>query len=136
MIDLRPVFAIPFGLFFCNVGILHFTDTSWFEPIVPSILGSARFWVLISGIAEIVLGLGLIFPASREFSAKLTALFLILIYPANLNMWINDIELGDGASLSPEGHIIRLIAQITMILLNLWIARVTIDDFRYSSILS
>ena len=136
MIDLRPVFAIPFGLFFCNVGILHFTDTSWFEPIVPSILGSARFWVLISGIAEIVLGLGLIFPASREFSAKLTALFLILIYPANLNMWINDIELGDGASLSPEGHIIRLIAQITMILLNLWIARVTIDDFRYSSTLS
>ena len=136
MIDLRPVFAIPFGLFFCNVGILHFTDTSWFEPIVPSILGSATFWVLITGIAEIVLGLGLIFPASREFSAKLTALFLILIYPANLNMWINDIELGDGASLSPEGHIIRLIAQITMILLNLWIARVTIDDFRYSSILS
>ena len=136
MIDLRPVFAIPFGLFFCNVGILHFTDTSWFEPIVPSILGSATFWVLISGIAEIVLGLGLIFPASREFSAKLTALFLILIYPANLNMWINDIELGDGASLSPEGHIIRLIAQITMILLNLWIARVTIDDFRYSSTLS
>ena len=136
MIDLRPVFAIPFGLFFCNVGILHFTDTSWFEPIVPSILGSATFWVLISGIAEIVLGLGLIFPASREFSAKLTALFLILIYPANLNMWINDIELGDGASLSPEGHIIRLIAQITMILLNLWIARVTIDDLRYSSILS
>ena len=37
-------------------------------------------------------------------------------------MWIYDVELGDGASLSPTGHVIRLFAQIGGILLSLWIA--------------
>ena len=42
-------------------------------------------------------------------------------------MWIYDIELGDGASLSPTGHIVRFLLQIGGIIISLWIA-----DFRYS----
>ena len=38
------------GLFFVNVGIAHFTDPKWFEPIVPEVLGDPTFWVLITGI--------------------------------------------------------------------------------------
>ena len=47
-----------FGIFFINVGIAHFTDTQWFEPIVPDVLGDPTIWVLITGIIEIVLGMG------------------------------------------------------------------------------
>ena len=98
--------ALCGGSFFFYVGVLHFTDTSWFEPIVPPILGSARFWVLISGVAEIIVGLALIisaleifFTSRNYFSRKAglaSALLLVLLYPANLYMWIYDIELGDG----------------------------------------
>ena len=66
----RAVSAFIFGIFLINVGVLHFTDTSWFEPIVPKIPGSATFWVIVSGIAEIILGIGLIFPKSREIEPK------------------------------------------------------------------
>ena len=129
--------ALCGGSFFFYVGVLHFTDTSWFEPIVPPILGSARFWVLISGVAEIIVGLALIisaleifFTSRNYFSRKAglaSALLLVMLYPANLYMWIYDIELGDGASLSPTGHIVRFMLQIGGIIISLWIA-----DFRYS----
>ena len=119
------------------MGVLHFTDTSWFEPIVPPVFGSARFWVLISGVAEILVGLALMitgleifFSSTNYFGRKAgiaSALLLVILYPANLYMWIYDIELGDGASLSPTGHILRLLLQIGGIIISLWIA-----DFRYT----
>lgn len=119
--ELRRILATVFGIFFLYTGALHFTDTDWFEPIVPSILGSPKFWILASGVAEILLGIGLILPQTKEISGYAAAAFLVLIYPANLYMWIYDIELGDGASLSPTGHIVRLFVQIAMIGLGLWI---------------
>mgnify|MGYP001433128930 CR=1 FL=1 len=121
--NLRALISIVGGLFFLRVGILHFTDTSWFEPIVPPMFGSAKFWVLISGAAEIFIGLGLIIPKTRKHAGYACAALLIAVYPANLYMWIYDIELGDGTSLSPSGHVIRLILQIAGILTSLWIAK-------------
>ena len=132
--NLRWLFAIVGGLFFTYAGILHFTDTSWFEPIVPPILGSATFWVLASGVVEIIVGISLILPMTRKIGGYASAALLVALYPANLYMWIYDVELGDGASLSPTGHVIRLLAQIGGILLSLWIAewrpgvRPSIDD--------
>lgn len=120
--NLRWLFAIVGGLFFTYAGILHFTDTSWFEPIVPPILGSATFWVLASGVVEIIVGISLILPMTRKIGGYASAALLVALYPANLYMWIYDVELGDGASLSPTGHVIRLLAQIGGILLSLWIA--------------
>ena len=34
----KHIFSVILGAFFVNVGIAHFTDTKWFEPIVPSVL--------------------------------------------------------------------------------------------------
>ena len=120
--NLRGLFAIAGGLFFTYAGVLHFTDTSWFEPIVPSILGSATFWVLASGVVEIAVGISLILPKTRKLGGYASAALLVALYPANLYMWIYDVELGDGASLSPTGNVVRLFAQIGGILLSLWIA--------------
>ena len=120
--DSRQIFSILGGMFFIYAGVMHFTDTSWFEPIVPPMFGSATFWVLASGVVEIIVGLGLIIPKTREISGFASAILLIVLYPANLYMWIGDIELGDGASLSPTGHVIRLLFQIGGIMLSLWIA--------------
>jgi len=51
--------------------------------------------VYISGVLEILGGLGLILPATRRFSAYgLIALFLA-VFPANINMALNDLPLGE-----------------------------------------
>lgn len=117
---LQNLLSVVLGLFFVNVGIAHFQDPEWFEPIVPDILGNATFWVLVTGGMEIGLGLGLIIPKTRKYSGMLMALFLVAIYTANLNMWINDVPL-EGKTFATIWHVLRLIGQILMILIALWV---------------
>lgn len=117
---LQNILSVVLGIFFINVGIAHFQDPTWFEPIVPAILGDPTFWVLLTGGMEIGLGLGLIIPKTRRFSGMLMALFLVIIYSANLNMWINDVPL-EGKTFATIWHILRLIGQILMILIALWV---------------
>ena len=117
---LQNLLSAILGFFFVTVGIAHFQDPTWFEPIVPAILGDPTFWVLVTGGMEISLGLGLIIPKTRRFSGMLMALFLVAIYSANLNMWINDVPL-EGKTFATIWHILRLIGQILMILIALWV---------------
>ena len=102
--NFRDLFAILGGSFRVYVGVLHFTDTQWFEPIVPN-LGSAEFWVIASGVVEILVGIMLIIPSIRWIGGYSSACLLICLYPANLYMWVNSVELGDGASLSQTGNL-------------------------------
>tara|TARA_B100001540_G_scaffold45684_1_gene40743 strand:+ start:149 stop:580 length:432 start_codon:yes stop_codon:yes gene_type:complete len=117
---LKHISSVFLGGFFLMVGIQHFTDPVWFEPIVPSILGSPRFWVYASGVFEIGLGAALIIPQTRKWGGLSLAIFLVIIYWANLNMWVNDIAIG-GNKLSTLGHIVRGFAQLLMIGVALWV---------------
>ena len=112
--------ATILGIFFVNVGIAHFTDTPWFEPIVPELLGDPTFWVLLTGILEIGLGIGLVIPQLRKYSGLFMAFFLVVIYWANFNMWANDTPL-DGRTFADFWHVMRLIAQVLMITVALWV---------------
>ena len=117
----RDVLAIGLGCFFTYVGILHFIDPEWFTAIVPEILpGSDVFWVIISGIPEVLCGIGLIVPKTRILAARATVVLLIILYWANLNMWIYDIEL-DGNSFPLWAHILRGLAQVVMVLIAAYI---------------
>ncbi len=128
----RDVLAIGLGCFFTYVGILHFIDPEWFTAIVPEILpGSDVFWVIISGIPEILCGIGLIVPKTRILAARATVVLLVILYWANLNMWIYDIEL-DGNSFPLWAHILRGLAQVGMVLiaayLGKWILNPSTED--------
>ena len=116
----KHILSTILGIFFVNVGIAHFTDTAWFEPIVPAALGDPTFWVLLTGIMEIALGLGLAIPHTRRYSGLLMALFLIGIYWANFNMWINNIPL-EGKTFATIWHFLRLVGQIIMIIIALFV---------------
>ena len=109
-----------FGLFFLNVGIQHFTNPVWFEPIVPATLDDARFWVHASGVVEILVGLGLIVPQTRQRAGLATAVTLVALYWANLYMWMENVPL-DGRVYETHWHVLRALAQVMMILLALWI---------------
>ena len=75
--------AVPYGLWIAWVGVQHFRDPSWFEPIVPEVIGNARFWVYASGAFEIVLGIGVALPWFRKEAALGLTLMLIVLYWAN-----------------------------------------------------
>ena len=117
---LKHILSTILGIFFINVGVGHFVDPEWFEPIVPTILGDPTFWVLLTGAMEIALGIGIIIPRTRKYSGLLMTFFLIAVYWANLNMWVNDVPL-EGKTFATIWHIIRLLLQIIMILVALWV---------------
>ena len=114
--------AIPrviFSLFFIFAGITHFTNPSIYDSLVPSYLPSPRLTHLLAGFIEIVLGLSLITKWKSQ-GALLLAIFLVVVYLGNLHMWVNNVPFL-GNSLSTNGHILRLFAQIAMIGYSLYI---------------
>ena len=119
---LRLFLAIIYGSWFIYIGIQHFLDPDWFEPIVPKIIGYPLFWVYISGVFEIMLGILIIIPSSRRIASVGFIVFLVVVYWANINMWINDIEIGEN-KLSHQQHVIRAIIQIILITIVAWIGK-------------
>lgn len=117
---LRLLLAIGLGLAFARIGLLHFQNPESFEAIVPAYLGWPRFWNFTSGGLEIVLGIGLMLPPTRRWSARLLALLVLAMSLANLNMWLNDLPF-NGTRLSTTGHLIRWSIQIVLLLALSWL---------------
>ena len=101
------ILALIYGIPFILIGIEHFREPQKFVDIVPKYMPFALFLVYLTGVMEIVGGLGIIYPETRELTGRLMVLFLIAIYPANLNMWMNDIPY-NGTRLTTQGHLFRL----------------------------
>ena len=80
------------ALFFIVAGISHFTNPSFFLEIMPPFIPFHKFCVAISGLFEIIGGLGLLcfgFNSAaklRLFSGRLLIFTLIAVYPANIHM--------------------------------------------------
>jgi uncharacterized membrane protein len=119
---IRLLVAVPLGLVVARVGLDHFLRPEIFDAIVPSYLGWPRFWTLSSGALEILLGLGIALPKSRAISARCFAALVILMSLANLNMWWNDLEF-NGTRLSATGHLLRMSAQIILLLTLYWLSK-------------
>jgi uncharacterized membrane protein len=121
---LRDLFAVVLGLAFINVGVDHFVHPEWYEPIVPKILPSATFWVLLSGFFEALLGLLLIIPRTRSLASVGIAWMLVVLYWANFNMWYNGIPL-NGTTYDDIWHVVRFVIQIILILAIAWVGEIT-----------
>lgn len=75
------------------VGTLHFAIPDPFVKIVPSILPNPLALVYISGFFEILGGLGLLLPPVSQAAAWGLILLFIAVFPANINMAVNHINL-------------------------------------------
>jgi uncharacterized membrane protein len=77
---------ILLAILFVVAGALHFLITPVYVNIMPSYLPNPALLVQISGIAEILGGIGLLIPAAQPAAAWGLILLLIVVMPANLNM--------------------------------------------------
>lgn len=77
--------------FVTGAGVMHFVSPQFFIDIVPDYLPNAELLVIVSGVFEILGGVGLLVPATRRFAALgLVALF-IAVFPANIHMAVHHI---------------------------------------------
>ena len=81
---------------FVIAGANHFLDPAPYLGMMPAELPVSTHAALnyISGGAEILGGLGLILPATRRFAAWGLIALLVAVFPANVNMAINELPLG------------------------------------------
>ena len=79
----------PMAFLYVAAGILHFVKPGIYRAIMPPWLPWHNQLILLSGIAEIVLGILLIPMATRITAAWFIIILLIAIFPANIQMAIN-----------------------------------------------
>ena len=77
---------IALALFFCLAGVNHFTDPDFFVAIMPPYLPAHLELVYVSGVFEILGGLGLLLPALRKKAGIGLLALLVAVYPANIHM--------------------------------------------------
>jgi uncharacterized membrane protein len=71
------------GTFYVLAGVSHFTQPGFFRQIVPPALPMPDLLVVVSGLAEIVLGALVMVPATRRMAAWGIIALLIAVWPAN-----------------------------------------------------
>jgi uncharacterized membrane protein len=109
---------------FLFAGILHLADTNLFLPIMPPFIPFPRLCVQISGVCEILGGIGLLVP-QREIQALTgwgLTLLLVAVFPANIYMAANQIKIHGVPSQSWMGWA-RLPLQPLLMLGVLWVTR-------------
>ncbi|MBU6282870.1 DoxX family protein [bacterium] len=74
-------------------GAMHFVRPEVYLPMMPPWLPAHRELVLLSGAAEILLGLLLLPAATRRLAAWGVILLLVAVFPANLHVALHDVPL-------------------------------------------
>ncbi|SHG52245.1 DoxX family protein [Halobaculum gomorrense] len=74
------------GLLYVAAGVAHFVAPGPLARIVPEELPAPRALVYLSGLAEVLLGVGVLFPRTRRSAAKGLILLLLAVFPANVTM--------------------------------------------------
>jgi uncharacterized membrane protein len=83
----RPgVPLILIAILFFSAGVLHFVMPKPFESIVPAWLPSPAALVMVSGVCEILGGVGVLVPLARVAAGWGLIALLVAVFPANVNM--------------------------------------------------
>ena len=104
------------AVFFAVTGALHFITTPFYVSIVPARLPHPLALVSISGVCEILGGIGLLVPGARRVAGGGLILLLIAVFPANINMFAKSFQ-SQGMSLESMLLALRLPLQFVFIVL-------------------
>ena len=83
------------GLAFVAAGVPHFTRADIYLPMMPPYLPWPRELIFVSGLFEILGGLGVLWPTEKiQRTAGLGLIALLAaVFPANLHMALNDVPM-------------------------------------------
>ena len=111
--DITKVLIYVYIIFFIAAGLNHFLNPQFYDAIVPEFIQFPRLVHQFTGVLEIVIPLFLL-TSFRKEAALLMIIFLILIYGANLYVWIYDLPYGR-TYFSNQQHFFRFLLQLLYI---------------------
>jgi uncharacterized membrane protein len=86
---LRTFSRVLLGIAFVIAGANHFRDPATYIAMIPPWLPSPEMLNVISGAAEILGGVGVLIPRTRNAAGTGLILLLIAVFPANLHIALN-----------------------------------------------
>lgn len=119
--SLQTIFRIFLGVFLVFAGVNHLTfeRVEFLAQVPPWVPLDGDLVVVLSGIAEIALGAGLVFLVRQRVLVGLaTAVFFILIFPGNISQYVNRID-AFGLN-TDQARFIRLFFQPLLVIWALW----------------
>jgi len=114
---------------FLAAGVLHVLVPGPFLGITPDWVPFAPAVILLTGLAELAGGAGLMIPRLRRAAGIGLALYAVCVFPANIQHAINDLRLAD-PMLGWFYHGPRLLFQPAIVWGCLWVGEVTGWPFR------
>lgn len=93
-------------------GLNHFRNPKLYTRIIPNYLPNPSLLNKLSGLAEVVLGIGLLFPQVSKLSAWGIIILLIAVFPANVYMYQNEKA---GLGLPKWIRLVRLPLQLVLL---------------------
>lgn len=127
MLRVKALAQLLLGSFLLTAGISHLgSNRIEFQAQVPTYLPiDPDFVVVASGVVEIALGLLLIitlliYKKYRRVVGLITAIFFILIFPGNINQYLNQID-AFGLD-TDQKRLIRLFFQPPLVVAALWVS--------------
>ena len=117
---LRDVALWLLAAFFVAGGINHFVKPDFYLSMMPPWLPSHMLLVQISGVAEILGGIGVLIPATRPFAGWGLLALLVAVFPANVQM-VLDSEQHVAKGIPLWGLYVRLPIQVVFMAWVWWV---------------
>lgn len=70
--------------FFVIAGINHFISPEFYLPLIPDYLPFPNIINVVSGIVEIIAGVGLLLPSLKKYAAWLVIVLMIMFIPSHV----------------------------------------------------
>ena len=102
----RPLLYVM-SLGYAVAGVVHFVYPSAYAQIMPPALPAPLLLVYLSGVAEIAVGVGLLYPPTRRAAAVATMLLLAAIFPANVYMATSGVAVESAAVDADPSAVVR-----------------------------
>jgi uncharacterized membrane protein len=119
----RRALRLLFALSMVTVGVLHLVAPDGFVTIVPRWLPAPLLLVVVSGLCEIVLGLGLLVRRAHRLAALLLIGLFVAVFPANVTMAVHDLQPFAFVHVTPLAQWLRLPFQGVFIAIAWWLSR-------------
>lgn len=84
-----PIPVLVVAAFFIGAGILHFVLQDFFASIVPPYFDDPVFLVQISGVFELLGGVGMLVERTRKWAGWGLMALCVAVLPANIHMAMN-----------------------------------------------
>jgi uncharacterized membrane protein len=123
---LKTVMRFLLAMVLLGAGVMHFVDPWFFVQIMPPYLPWHWELVYISGVIELLLGVGLLIPATKRLAAYGAIALFIAVFPANIHMAMAHVQfdppppMGQPSQAAAWG---RLPIQFVLIAWAWWLAR-------------